>query len=118
MRPGRLPRSRARGAGAPPAGRERRGRVTVGRGAGVARVRRSQHVQRHAPYGGRMTKVEQETTIRWDCADHVAWLATTHAATARRWRRLGYSVRVLGTTRGGAPRSWEARVPVRCISFR
>jgi hypothetical protein len=65
-----------------------------------------------------MTKAEAETTIRWDQEDRIAWLCTTHPPMMRRWVRLGYPVRVIGTTRDGQPRSWAATVPVKAVTFR
>lgn len=65
-----------------------------------------------------MRKAEQETTIRWDREDRIAWLGTTHYAQALRWARKGYFVTVLSRTRAGRPRGWEARVPIAAITFR
>ena len=65
-----------------------------------------------------MTKAEAETTIRWDQEERIAWLCTTHPPMMRRWVRLGYPVRVIGTTRDGQPRSWAATVPVKAVTFR
>jgi hypothetical protein len=65
-----------------------------------------------------MTRAEQETLVRWDEAERVAHLYSTHAATMRRWTRCGYPVRVLGRSKDGQPRSWEAVVPMACVSFR
>jgi hypothetical protein len=65
-----------------------------------------------------MTKAEAETTIRWDQEERLAWLGTTHPPMMRRWVRLGYPLRVIGTTRDGQPRSWAATVPVKAVTFR
>ncbi len=42
-----------------------------------------------------MTKAEQETIIRWDEEDQIAYLYTAHPAQARRWEKRGYPVQVL-----------------------
>jgi hypothetical protein len=63
-------------------------------------------------------RAEQETLMRWDEEERVAHLCTTYPPLVRRWQRRGYPVRVLGRTVHGEPRSWEATVPVACISFR
>lgn len=64
------------------------------------------------------TKAEQETTIRWDEEEQLAWLYTSYPPTAEKWRRLGYPVTACGQTRSGDTRSWEAKVPVRAVTFR
>ena len=56
------------------------------------------------------TRAEQETLFRWDDEERVLWGCTADPAVARRWRRRGYDVRVLGTVRGEA-RTWEIAVP-------
>ncbi len=63
-------------------------------------------------------KAEQETIVRWDQAERVAWLYTAHPAQARRWQRIGYAVEVSDSDRDGQPRSWSGRVPVDAIRFR
>src|SRR5262245_22220536 len=68
--------------------------------------------------GTRTSRAEMETIVRWTAADPVAVLCTANPAEARRWGRKGYTVRVLGRYRDGAPRTWEATVPARAISLR
>ena len=64
------------------------------------------------------TKAEQETIIRWDQEEHVAWLYTAHPAQARRWERLGYPMEVSDRDQRGSPTGWGAKVPVEAIRFR
>ena len=64
------------------------------------------------------TKVEQETTIRWEQDERIAHLYTAHAAQAKRWERLGYPVCVSGRDQRSTPRSWTANVPVEAIRFK
>ena len=65
-----------------------------------------------------MTKAEQETVIRWDQDERLAHLWTAYEPDARRWERLGYSVRVFQTGRDGQPRSWSAEVPMEAVRWR
>lgn len=64
-----------------------------------------------------MTKAEQETLIRWDEEERVAWLETTYPPMAAEWTRKGYPVVVAGTVDGVAQR-WRAKVPPAAITFR
>ena len=63
-------------------------------------------------------KAEQETIVRWDQEEQVAYLYTAHPAQARRWERLGYPVEVYGRDREGAPTGWEAKTPPEAVKFR
>lgn len=65
-----------------------------------------------------MLKAEQETTIRWDQEERLAWLETSYPPQAAKWRRMGYPVAVAGRTRDGEPRRWTCKVPVGCVGFR
>ena len=65
-----------------------------------------------------MSKAERETIIRWDDDDRTPVLYTAGPAQARRWEKLGYAVRVAGTTQDGTPRSWEATGAAGCVRFR
>lgn len=60
---------------------------------------------------------EQETTITYLQSEALAYLNTSHPATARRWKRLGYEVEVDGRQRD-RPVAWKAAVPCRLVSFR
>jgi hypothetical protein len=66
----------------------------------------------------RTTRVEMETTIRWDAADPLAYLSTACPAEARRWTRRGYEVRVLGRYPDGEPRTWETTIPRKAVTLR
>ena len=63
------------------------------------------------------TRAEQETVVRWDMEEQVAYLQTAHPAQARQWQRLGYPV-VSHRDRHGKLSSWEARVPRGAVRFR
>ncbi len=65
-----------------------------------------------------MTKAEQETIIRWDQEERVAYLYTAHQVQANKWIRLGYPVDVFGRDKKGTPTGWTANVPVEAIRFR
>jgi len=56
------------------------------------------------------SQAEQELTARYDQEERVIWLGTTTPWIARRWQRARYAVQVIGTV-GGAPASWEAKLP-------
>lgn len=58
-----------------------------------------------------MTKAEQETLVRWDNEALTLEGWTGDPAVARRWKRLGLIVDVLGTIHDGAPRSWVISLP-------
>jgi hypothetical protein len=64
------------------------------------------------------TKTEQETIVRWDQEERVALLYTAYPAQARQWAKLGYPVEIYRRDHEGAPRSWEARVPLEAIRWR
>jgi len=65
-----------------------------------------------------MQKSEQESIIRWDREERVAHLWTAYELEARRWKRLGYPVRVYSRTADGTPRTWAAEVPLDAIKWR
>ena len=65
-----------------------------------------------------MTKSEQETTIRWDQDELVAYLNTTYPPEARRWRKKGLAVEVSDCDSQGRPRAWTARVPKDAVRLR
>ena len=58
-----------------------------------------------------LTLAEQETVIRWDRDEGVAWLYTTDAGQARRWEKLGYALKPDG-------RAWRGKIDPKLVSFR
>lgn len=65
-----------------------------------------------------MTKAEQETILRFDRSEPVVSMWTANPAEARRWKKLGYDVRVFRFTREGRPQSWHAEGPAGCLRLR
>lgn len=57
-----------------------------------------------------MTRAEQETIIRWDDDEKVAWLYTCSPVTQRKWLKKGYLL-----TKDG--HGWRARIPARLVRF-
>jgi hypothetical protein len=64
------------------------------------------------------TKAEQETTIRWDEEERLAWLCTTTPAVQRRWARLGIRWQVHSRYPDGAPATWVAKIDFRAVKLR
>ena len=64
------------------------------------------------------TKAEQETTMRWDQQERVAYLETTYAPEARYWRKQGLEVEVADEDPDGASRAWTAKAPKDAIRLR
>ena len=65
-----------------------------------------------------MTKAEQETIVRWDQEQRIAYLWTAYEPDARRWQRAGYDIRVADSSKDGAPRSWRGEVPSEAVRWR
>jgi hypothetical protein len=61
----------------------------------------------------RTTREEMETTINCNRHAGLAECSTADPAMARRWKRAGWPVEVLGRYRDGSPRTWQATVPWR-----
>jgi hypothetical protein len=61
----------------------------------------------------RTSREEMETTITFNRHVGIAECCTADPAMARRWRRAGWPVEVLGRYRDGAPRTWQTVVPWR-----
>lgn len=57
-----------------------------------------------------MTREEQETIVRWDESDKVAWLYTCSPVTRRKWLKKGYELTADG-------HGWRARIPARLVRF-
>ena len=64
------------------------------------------------------TRAEQETTMRWDQQERVAYLETTYAPEVRYWRKQGLEVEVADEGPDGTPRAWTARAPKDAIRIR
>ena len=64
------------------------------------------------------SKAEQETIVRWDQEEQVAYLYTAHRAQMRQWKRLGYAVEVFHRDKNGTPTGWESKVPAEAVRFR
>ena len=58
-----------------------------------------------------LTRAEQETHFRWDNEAKTLEAWTADRRVAERWRRGGYTVRVLGKTNDGQERTWEVVLP-------
>ena len=65
-----------------------------------------------------MTKAEQETIIRWDQEERVAYLYTACQVQANNRIRIGYPIEAFGRDQNGTPRSWTANVPMGAIRFK
>lgn len=65
-----------------------------------------------------LSKYEQETIIRWDEEEQVAHLYTAHGATAKKWEKLGWPVKIMDKDGQGKARGWEAEGSVDCIVVR
>lgn len=63
----------------------------------------------------RTAREEMETTITFNrlAGSRLAACSTADPAMARRWRRAGWPVTVLGRYRDGTARTWQAEVPWR-----
>src|SRR5438093_13557685 len=61
----------------------------------------------------RTSRDEMETTITFNRHAGIAECSTADPAMARRWRRAGWPVEVLGLYRDGTPRTWQTAVPWR-----
>lgn len=66
----------------------------------------------------RTTKGEMETVYRHDEEERVLHGSTASPVVAERWRRLGYTVRVLGRYPDGSPRTWETTGPADALRLR
>ena len=64
------------------------------------------------------TKAEQETIVNWDQQEQVAHLYTAYEAQAKRWRTLGYDVRVFDRDQQGRATGWGATAEVDAVRFR
>ena len=62
-----------------------------------------------------MTKAEQETVIRWDEEEKVAYLWTASARIAHKWFKAGYEMEGRDQRSGT---TYSAKVPAKLISFR
>jgi hypothetical protein len=65
-----------------------------------------------------MSKAEQETILRFDRSEPTVSLWTANPAEARRWKKLGYDVRVFRFTPDGRPQSWHTEGPAGCLRLR
>lgn len=79
---------------------------------------KSLRICRKTRYNQHMSsKSEQETIIRWDEEEKIAFLYTASKKVMRKWTRLGYAPTVNGQKNGEA-RSWQAIIPFKFVSFR
>ena len=63
-------------------------------------------------------RAEQESTIRWDQEEKVAYFDTNYPPVARYWESQGLDVQVADRAPDGKPRAWTATGPKDVVRVR